>query len=508
MQPFSNPVCTANGTIFDLEHILAWLDKHGTNPVDGTPLKASSLIKLHFVRNDDGEYVDPVTFKVFTDNTHIVALANTGNVFAHDTVDRLNIKAKMWRDLVSDDEFGRKDILTLQDPQHVDSQNLASFQHLQEGVGATAADRTQNKDKEAVHNDATRVLKAKEAVATARAQRDAANPNRSLAVAGQTEASSNGAQSKAAGTSSAIPYNAARHTTGRAAASFTSTGLTPHTSAERALLSEEEYMLKPRRVKQKGYARIRTQFGDLNVELQPEFAPKAVWNFVQLAKNRYYNGLVFHRNIRSFMIQGGDPTGTGKGGQSIWGKTFADELEGPATHDARGIVSMANKGKNTNSSQFFITYRPAKHLDRKHTIFGRVVGGLDVLGKLEAVEVSEADKKPLEDIVMQEVSVFVDPFEEFQQAKTEKEEAEREKEEIARQGGTEDDKTTWTGKRIRSDGTNGDSNGVKVGKYLQSAMATDPASGEAGNDLGEWEVTEPQKKKTKAIGGFGNFDNW
>ncbi|KAK5004185.1 Peptidyl-prolyl cis-trans isomerase cyp8, partial [Elasticomyces elasticus] len=118
LQPFEHPVCTASGAIFDLTNILPWPKKHGTNPVDGTPLKSSELIKLNFSKNDDGEYVDPVTFKVFTDNTHIVALSNTGNVFAYDTIERLNIKAKNWRDLISDEEFIRKDIITLQDPQN------------------------------------------------------------------------------------------------------------------------------------------------------------------------------------------------------------------------------------------------------------------------------------------------------------------------------------------------------------------------------------------------------
>ena len=110
-------------------------------------------------------------------------------------------------------------------------------------------------------------------------------------------------------------------------------------------------MLKRGRVKAKAYARIVTTAGHLNLELYPEHAPKAVWNFIQLAKKGYYTDVPFHRNIKGFMIQGGDPTGTGRGGESIWGKYFADEFEGPLKHDARGTLSMANKGKNTNSSQ-------------------------------------------------------------------------------------------------------------------------------------------------------------
>jgi len=134
LQPFHTPVCAPDGTIFDIDHILPWLLKQGTNPVNGETLKSADLLKLNFARNDDGEMVDPVTYKVFTNNTHIVALANTGNVFAWETVERLNIKAKMWRDLVSDAEFSRKDIITLQDPQNLSGRNLSAFKYLKEGT--------------------------------------------------------------------------------------------------------------------------------------------------------------------------------------------------------------------------------------------------------------------------------------------------------------------------------------------------------------------------------------
>ena len=207
------------------------------------------------------------------------------------------------------------------------------------------------------------------------------------------------------------------------------------------------------------------------------------------------------------MIQGGDPTGTGKGGASIWGKNFGDEFDGPSIHDKRGMVSMANKGKNTNGSQFFITYRPAKHLDRKHTIFGTVVGGLEVLDNMEKVEVEEESKRPKEDLVIKEIVVFVDPFEEFMKEKGEKDIREKEREEEEREG-RDDDRMTWTGKRIHSDGMVEDTDGAvrAVGKYLKG-VAED--GGAADEILEEWEEEvsmEPAKKKAK--GGFGNFDSW
>lgn len=165
---------------------------------------------------------------------------------------------------------------------------------------------------------------------------------------------------------------------------------------------------------------------------------------------------------------------------------------------------MANKGKDTNSSQFFITYRPVPHLDRKHTIFGRVVGSTDTLSRLEALRTDDKDR-PVEDCILEDVVVYVDPFEEWLKQRSEKDLKQKEKEEIARAGGTEDDKTTWTGKRIRSDGTvMKEAATGGVGKYLKTSNPIE----EEDEIVGEWEEPEmPVKKKAKS-GGFGNFDSW
>lgn len=489
--------------------------------MSGQPLKASTLIKLNFSKNDDGEYVDPVTYKVLTDNTHIIAIrhGDSANVFAHETIERLNVKAKNWRDLVSDEEFSRKDLITLQDPQNLGSRNLNTFSHVQANENVKAQeDPTLDVNTDATGSSA-KMLKAKEAIARSRVEREKASNGQASSAQKKSIVSRNSTSSSNGITpAKTTPYNAARHTTGQAAASFTSTGLTPHTSGERALLSDEEYMLQPRRVKHKGYATLRTTHGNLNVELQPEFAPKAVWNFIRLAQRGYYRDIAFHRNIRNFMIQGGDPSGTGRGGESAWGKTFADEFDGPLTFGDRGVLAMANKGKNTNSSQFFITYRGAKHLDRKHTIFGKVVDSEDVrssetLKRLENVPTDDKDG-PTEECVLKDVVVFLDPFEEFMKERSEKEKEEMKQQEIRRQGGAEDERTTWTGKRLRRDGTveGGTSGEGGVGKFLQAALAERAQQRDDGEEIVEeiveWdEPMEPVKKKAKA-GGFGNFDNW
>ncbi len=123
-------------------------------------------------------------------------------------------------------------------------------------------------------------------------------------------------------------------------------------------------------------ATFKTDKGDFVVELFADKAPRTVNNFVFLARDGCYNGVTFHRVIRNFMAQGGDPTGTGSGGP---GYQFADEFHPSLRHDSPGILSMANAGPNTNGSQFFITHTPTPHLDNHHTVFGKVTQGLDVV---------------------------------------------------------------------------------------------------------------------------------
>ncbi len=178
---------------------------------------------------------------------------------------------------------------------------------------------------------------------------------------------------------------------------------------------------------------MHTNMGDISIRLFPEHAPKAVENFTTHAKNGYYNGIVFHRVIKDFMIQGGDPTATGCGGESIWGENFKDEFT-PALHNLRGALSMANAGPGTNGSQFFIVqansvhpnfiaqmkelpdYFPAEaveayaqvggtpHLDYHHTVFGQVYDGMDVVDAIAGVATNHSDK-PLEDVVILGIDV-------------------------------------------------------------------------------------------------------
>ena len=141
---------------------------------------------------------------------------------------------------------------------------------------------------------------------------------------------------------------------------------------------------------------LETNQGAIEIKLMPDLAPKACENFSKLIEKGYYDGLIFHRVIKGFMIQGGDPTGTGSGGESIWGKPFEDEVSPIVKFDSPGMLAMANAGPNTNGSQFFITTAKTPWLNMRHTIFGEVIFGYDVVQKIESVETTSSDKPKLE----------------------------------------------------------------------------------------------------------------
>ncbi|XP_063858900.1 peptidyl-prolyl cis-trans isomerase-like 3 [Scylla paramamosain] len=155
---------------------------------------------------------------------------------------------------------------------------------------------------------------------------------------------------------------------------------------------------------------LHTDVGDIKIELFCEQCPKTCENFLALCASGYYNGNLFHRNIKGFMIQTGDPTGTGKGGQSIWGKKFEDEVRDDLKHSTRGTVSMANSGPNSNGSQFFISYCPQPHLDLKYTVFAKVIDGLDVVDELEKLPVNPKNFRPTSETRINSVTIHANPI--------------------------------------------------------------------------------------------------
>jgi peptidylprolyl isomerase domain and WD repeat-containing protein 1 len=148
--------------------------------------------------------------------------------------------------------------------------------------------------------------------------------------------------------------------------------------------------------------------GDIGLTLYPKDCPKTVENFTTHSRNGYYNGVIFHRVIKEFMIQTGDPLGDGTGGESIWGGKFADEIKSSLKHDQPGTLAMANAGRNTNGSQFFLTCKATPWLDGKHTVFGHVTKGMDVIKSIEAVQTNKRDA-PLDTIRIVSVDVLDQP---------------------------------------------------------------------------------------------------
>ncbi|GAA5879833.1 hypothetical protein JCM16303_004199 [Sporobolomyces ruberrimus] len=553
LKPFETPVATQDGTIYELLAIIPFLKQHGTDPMSGKRLSAGDLIRLNFYKNADGQYHDPVTFKIFNDHTAICAIKTSGNVYARESIDRLNAKPGNWNDLMTDEPFVRKDIITLQDPLNVQAKDLSKFDYVRRNlevkndedslsginVEASGIGRVLKSiaEKEKKENDAKSTPKSLPSASASSSFESAAQPSTS------TGGPSSSLISQSTGP---VPYNTATVSTNRTAASFTSTSSALSTSVENALWDEEDLMYEAVREKgERGYARMRTNYGDLNLELYAERAPRTCYNFLKLAQEGKYQKIKFHRLIPGFMLQGGDPTGTGRGGESIWGKPFEDEynVRNALKHDQRGTLSMANSGPNTNGSQFFLTFREScPHLDGKHTVFGRLVGGQDVLSKLERVPIDPATDRPLKPVILEDVQVFGDPFEEYKgrlSRRLKREEEERlgrnEKERLKAE--RKKDRTTWFGTDLAAQPQTSletaalPSASQGVGKYLSNpAAAAKPlvAATTKRKELSSTTALETsdlfaqlgggggsdtaggggQKKKKRTGGGFGDFAGW
>lgn len=548
--PFEDAVCTIDGSVFDVLHIIPYIRKYGKHPVTGVPLKQEDLIPLTFHKNSDGEYHCPVLNKVFTEFTHIVAVKTTGNVFCYEAIKELNIKTKNWKELLTDEPFTREDLITIQNPNALDSKALLNFDHVKnslkvddEELKKMSLDPTYNIN---VSGDIKQMLEelgtekgrqtaslggggnkarneraaALEAILAARSKinensksnaNEEVKPKQGFSIVDAASASVHGRSAAAAKAASSDktaariamhmagdrdPVNAkmvkSRYTTGAASRSFTSTSFDPVTK------NEFEYIKVEKNPKKKGYVQLHTTHGDLNIELHCDITPRTCENFITLCERGYYNGIAFHRNIRNFMIQGGDPTGTGRGGESIWGKPFKDEVNSKLLHSGRGVVSMANSGPHTNGSQFFILYKSANHLNFKHTVFGGVVGGLTTLSAMEKVPVDD-DDRPLEEIKITGVTVFVNPY-------TEPDEEEEAKAKDEKTDDEENDKVGSWYSNPSTGRTESVATGGGVGRYLKTKNTQ---AGSAVIDSGIEAIVVAKKRKVgMSKDGFKDFSAW
>ncbi|KAB0795628.1 hypothetical protein PPYR_12467 [Photinus pyralis] len=471
LQPFEDPYCDDNGNIFDLQALLPFLKKFKVNPVTGSPMDVKALFKLNLHKNAEGEFHCPVLFRTLTNSSHFAAIRTTGNVYSMEAIEQLNIKNKNWKDLITDAPFERKDVIVLQDPRDLTKFNISLFHHVKNNL------RMETEEEVAERGDPQARIKKMNPETKhtlEELERDYKEPT--IKIQGTPKS-----------TEKADKFNAAHYSTGAVAASFTSTVMAVELTHEPAIMHED--LVRYSRVKKKGYVRLVTNIGPLNLELHCDIVPKTCENFLRHCDNGYYDGTKFHRSIRHFMIQGGDPTDSGQGGKSIWGKPFEDEFRPNLTHTGRGVLSMANSGKNTNGSQFFITFRSCKHLDNKHTIFGRLVGGMDTLTIMERIEVDNQDR-PIEDIIIVKAQIFVDPYTEADETlkKDREDELKRQAEEELAQKRKVEAKKPLT---VYKSG---------VGKYINPQVTK---SNTKNDDEGALTV---RKKKNVAYN--FNFNNW
>lgn len=386
--------------VFECDKIIEFLEKYRVHPVTGAEVCLGDLFELKFHKNSESQYQCPVLYKLFNQHSKIVANKKSGHVYLHEAYQELNLKPNYFKDLLTDEPFDKEnDIVIVQDPTLAETKwDVANFYYVKKNL------KLDDDTNEIRIRDIDRSSVLKSSLDEYRSKADDILSSFNKIV-GQTETKPLEVKLD--------KINSAAYSDGALSSSVTST-IIPSASGQRAALLTEEQILYPR-VKKKAYAQILTNFGPINVELYCNRTPKTCHNFLLLASRGYYDDTIFHRLIKNFIIQGGDPTGTGTGGQSAWNLPFRDECHADLKHEGRGVLAMANSGPCTNRSQFYITLKGVwDHLDGKHTVFGRVVGGLETLDRIECeVEVDKKDR-PKKDVKILRIVRYVDPFDEAQ----------------------------------------------------------------------------------------------
>lgn len=506
LQPFKNPVGTRDGAVFDAANIIAYIKRFGVNPVSGAKLEVNDLMPMHFHSNGEGKFHCPVTHKVFTNHSHVVANMMSGHVYSFDAVDQLNRKTKNFKDLITSQVFKWADIVTIQDPDDATSREVDKFYFMQAGQQDEVIKTITHRESEVVkaskqekirkNGALDRINDEKRQIAE---EREAAEANKKVLEDSQPEA-----VAATTDVESQRPRKInERYTSGEVAESFTSTATPLRTQNDLRLQTEEEDLQDiydaVRKKKAKAYVRLITSEGTLNLELHTDMVPRTTDNFLRLCEKEYYNNTVFHRLIQNFMMQGGDPTGTGKGGQSGFegGRAFKDEFDSRLTHQGPGVVSMANNGKNTNRSQFFVSLKSCQHLDNKHSVFGRVVGGLALLDVFNKWDTDEKDR-PKKEIRLLRTEVFKNPFKEavIEAAKPKVEKV-------------VDPIATWFSNRRDPMESHRNRHSSQVGKYLDASERDLPSKKDEPQELPpeEMEYVNALGKLKRARTSF-DFSNW
>jgi peptidyl-prolyl cis-trans isomerase-like 2 len=540
------PVCNRDGIMYENSSIMPFVMRHKVDPVSGRPLKTSDLITLHIdVDEESGTWQCPVLTKHLTSHTKVVAVlqpdGKQANVYSFQAYHELNVKPKSYVDLTTSEPFNPKtDVIVLNDPENEhwmqSHRAMDAFYHIRHGK-ELGLDRSQQEENVRHSKTSQRILD--------QLQQEQAKKQKAL---NESSAATSSAETNPTNKLQILASDVlgVEYTTGKASTSLTSTAMPSHSAAhgasDRRFATNEELLMSQmkamRGLKKKGYVRMHVAYTDkegnmeedaLTLELHCDMAPRTCINFLGLCRQGRYDTTLFHRLIPNFMIQGGKASdGTDA---SFWGpdEAFADEFDDRLKHSGQGIVSMANSGPGTNKQQFFVTFKSCPHLDRKHSVFGRVVGAdtddsVRVLQKWQSCPVDAKDR-PKRPIRIVRTEVLVDPALEAEQLELARFErlvaARKASAELSKPRGTVGAASASGGKDSSSGG-----GGPAVGRYLQDRLraadsggdassskvqALSPAAGSNGRDNDGFTTHAtvakrhpPAPTRTK----FGNFGNW
>lgn len=513
LTPFTNPVmrvCDANGVIFDNSAILPYVMKHKADPVTGKHMTSKDLVSLQMDKDEEtGKWQCPVLNKPFLNHTKIVAVVqndrSTANVYSYEAVHELNLKAKSYVDLISGEKFDRKkDVIMLQDPSNSELIRLRDINHFKH----SKALRQQNNEQMDGSDNVKLSITASRIIDKMKRKREDNEKEKAKAASGGEESSK---KLKVF----TDDLTGVSMTSGKASGSFTSSAMNVNNDNSAREATEKEILLAKfaaiKKLKKKGFVRLHTNLGVIDVELRCDIVPKTCMNFIGLCEKGAYNNTCFHRSIRNFMIQGGKSSKKGDAETSLWGDAFEDEFDDRLKHTGSGILSMANAGSNTNKRQFFITFKSAPHLDRKHSVFGRILKGMNVLSVMENVPVDKKDR-PRDEIKIITAEVIYSPIEEA----TEKEKVRIQKRAEAKKLEKEERRSTALGIIAKSVDTSStlatdadEDNVPAIGVYLPKA-AIGKIEGVKSNNVEKQDVIlpvsrlPPPPKKTT----FGDFSGW
>jgi peptidyl-prolyl cis-trans isomerase-like protein 2 len=501
--PFVHPVCTLNGVVFDNTALLPFLLQHQKDPVTGHPLTTRDIITLHMDQDDQGRWQCPVLTKPFADHSKIVAIrdGNEAYVYSYEAYKELNLKPKTYLDLTTGKKFHpQKDVIILNDPDNPDFYKLRDINSFWHITNARAKEQQQPASTNVRHSvTATRIMEQIQKEKKKRAAAESTSTTSSTTASKKLKIY-------------AADVTGIQYTSGKASGSLTSTAMDVASDNTAREANPEEILQVQfqamRNNKKKGYVQLFTNRGEILLELHCDIVPRTCTNFLGLCEANKYQNTKFHRLIPNFMIQGGKSTTDDDA--SLWGPAFADEFDDRLKHTGGGVVSMANAGPGTNKRQFFMTFKSCPHLDRKHSIFGKVVKGMEVVQELGKIPTDKKDR-PLEPVIIERTEILVNPAQEAE-LQVEKEIEERavyRRQEEEKRKANALGRTTTAATKAAQTKAKAETKNV-VGKYLPKQAVAGPPKQEEDDEKDEKIPSLPvaRLKPPPAKSKFGNFSGW